>query len=136
MPETSSPPSTSSRHPRRREPRFPSTSAGSASRTASPSPPAKRICCDRCRPPNDARAPASPRMRGFSSHVLLGLCARNVRVEIRQALDFGDLHIARVDAVPLLGDLPLAFPALRIGHRVLDLHFLSPFPQPHAFDDV
>ena len=55
-------------------------------------------------------------------------------VQVRQTRHF--LNVLVVDAVEALGALPLAFPMLRVGHRVLDLELLAVVDQADALDDV
>ena len=55
-------------------------------------------------------------------------------VQVRQAHDLLDVDV--VHAVEALGALPLAFPVLRIGHRVLDLELLAAVQQPEPLDDA
>ena len=48
---------------------------------------------------------------------------RHMLIEIRQALDLSNVTI--VDPVPMFHHLPVAFPCLGIGQRILDLQPLS-----------
>ena len=55
-------------------------------------------------------------------------------VEIGQAFDFVNVDV--VHPVESFGALPLAFPVLRVGHRVGDLELVDILEQAEAFDDV
>src|SRR5262245_18136430 len=60
--------------------------------------------------------------------------ARQVLVEVRQALHFGNVAVVHPD--PLLRALPLTLPVLRARQRVLDLQARALLDELHALDDL
>src|SRR5690554_6674115 len=65
---------------------------------------------------------------------LAGLRAREIVVQVRQAFHFADIRV--VDAQPVLLAAPLADPAVRIRHDVLDLHDARIVEQPDTLLDL